>query len=125
MVGVHFLELKDQGLIKGIGAGLNRMGALPRLLDAVDLDFSIVAMPYTLLDQEMLDSEFPLCNGQNVNIIIGSVFASGILVHGPVKEARYAYAPATDEIRKKTQEIQDVCHGYDVPLPAAALQFPA
>ena len=117
-------ELKDQGLIKGVGAGLNRMGALPRLLDAVDLDFSIVAMPYTLLDQEVLDSEFPLCNEQNVNIIIGSVFASGILVHGPVKEARYAYAPATDEIIKKTQEIQAVCHGYEVPLPAAALQFP-
>lgn len=117
-------ELRDQGLIKGIGAGLNRMGALPRLLDAVDLDFSIVAMPYTLLDQEVLDSEFPLCNEQKVNIIIGSVFASGILVHGPVKEARYAYAPATNEIINKTQKIQAVCQSFDVPLPAAALQFP-
>ncbi len=117
-------ELRDQGLIKGVGAGLNRMGALPRLLDAVKLDFSIVAMPYTLLDQEVLDSEFPLCNDQGVNIIIGSVFASGILVHGPVKEARYAYAPATNEIINKTQKIQAICQNFDVPLPAAALQFP-
>ncbi|MEE2874138.1 MAG: aldo/keto reductase, partial [Candidatus Latescibacterota bacterium] len=72
-------ELRSQGLIKAVGTGLNRMGALPRLIDAVDLDLSIVAMPYTLLDQEVLEEEFPLCEEHGVRIVIGAVFASGIL----------------------------------------------
>ena len=117
-------ELRSQGLIKGIGAGLNRMGALPRLLDAVDLDFCIIAMPYTLLDQQVLDEEFPLCQEHGVNIVIGSVFASGILVNGPVEGARYAYEPASEEILEKTRRIKAVCQRHGAPLPAAAMQFP-
>ncbi len=117
-------ELRSQGLIKAVGAGLNRMGAMPRLLDAVDLDFCIVAMPYTLLDQEVLDEEFPLCQERDVRIVIGAVFASGILVSGPVEGARYAYDTATPEIVERTRRIQAVCQRHDVPLPAAAMQFP-
>lgn len=117
-------ELRSQGLIKAYGAGINRMGALPRLLDAVDLDFCIIAMPYTLLDQGVLDEEFPLCAERDVRIVIGSVFASGILVTGSVEGARYAYSPAPPEIVEKTRRIEEVCSRYDVPLPAAAMQFP-
>ena len=117
-------ELRSQGLIKAVGAGLNRMGAMPRLLDAVDLDFCIVAMPYTLLDQETLDEEFPLCQERDVRIVIGAVFASGILVSGPVEGARYAYDTAAPEILDKTRRIQAVCQRHDVPLAAAAMQFP-
>ena len=117
-------ELRSQGLIKAGGTGLNRMGALPRLIDAVDLDLSIVAMPYTLLDQEVLEEEFPLCEEHGVRIVIGAVFASGILVSGPTEGARYAYDTASPEILDKTRRIQEVCQRHDVPLPAAAMQFP-
>ena len=117
-------ELRSQGLIKAVGTGLNRMGALPRLIDAVDLDLSIVAMPYTLLDQEVLEEEFPLCEEHGVRIVIGAVFASGILVSGPTEGARYAYDTASPEILDKTRRIQEVCQRHDVPLPAAAMQFP-
>jgi D-threo-aldose 1-dehydrogenase len=117
-------ELRSQGIIKAVGAGLNRMGAMPRLLDAVDLDFCIIAMPYTLLDQEVLDEEFPLCEERDVRIVIGSVFASGILASGPVEGARYAYDTASPEILDKTRRIQEICQRHNVPLPAAAMQFP-
>ena len=117
-------ELRSQGLIKAVGAGLNRMGAMPRLLDGVDLDFCIVAMPYTLLDQDSLDEEFPLCAERDVRIVIGAVFASGILATGPVADARYAYDTASPAILAKTRRIQAVCQRHDVPLPAAAMQFP-
>ena len=117
-------ELRSQGLIKAVGTGLNRMGALPRLIDAVDLDLSIVAMPYTLLDQEVLEEEFPLCEEHGVRIVIGAVFASGILVSGPTEGARYAYNTASPEILDKSRRIQEVCQRHDVPLPAAAMQFP-
>jgi D-threo-aldose 1-dehydrogenase len=58
-----------------------------RLLDLVDIDFLLVAMPYMLLDQDVLDHEFPLCAQRNIGLIIGSVFASGILATGPVSGA--------------------------------------
>jgi D-threo-aldose 1-dehydrogenase len=117
-------ELRSAGLVKGLGAGINRMGAVPRLLDAVDLDFFIIAMPYTLLDQKALDGEFPLCQERGVHIVIGSVFASGILATGPVEGAKYAYAPAPPDILEKTRRMEAVCRRHRVPLAAAALQFP-
>ena len=98
--------------------------AIPRLLDLVDLDFFIVAMPYTLLDQDVLDAEFPLCQERGVSVVIGAPFASGILVTGPKEGAVYAYGPASPEILEKAGRIQAVCERHDVPLPAAAIQFP-
>jgi D-threo-aldose 1-dehydrogenase len=41
-----------------------------------------------------------------------------------VKEAWFHYAPAPDEVLKKVGEIDAVCRRYQVPLKAAALQFP-
>ena len=117
-------ELRSDGRIKGIGAGLNMLGLIPRFLEMVDLDFFIVAMPYTLLDQDALDDEFPKCAEKGVNIVIGSVFASGILASGPVEGALYGYAPAAPEILEKTRRIEAVCGRHNVPLPAAAVQFP-
>ena len=118
-------ELRSQGLIKAVGAGLNRMGAMPRLLDGVDLDFCIVAMPYTLLDQDSLDEEFPLCEERDVRIVIGAVFASGILASGPVEGARYAYDTASPEILEKTRRIQAVCQRHDVPFARRRHAVPA
>ena len=59
-----------------------------------------------------------------MRVVIGSVFASGILVAGPVEGATYAYAPAPPEIIEKARRIEAVCKRHDVPLPAAAMQFP-
>jgi D-threo-aldose 1-dehydrogenase len=116
-------ELKRDGRIRAIGAGINRAVGIPRLLDLVDLDFFIVAMPYTLLDQGVLDDEFPRCHERDVSVVIGSPFASGILVTGPVEGALYAYEEASPEILDKTRGIQAICERHDVPLPAAAIQF--
>jgi D-threo-aldose 1-dehydrogenase len=116
-------ELKRDGRIRAIGAGINCSPAIPRLLDLVDLDFFIVAMPYTLLDQAVLDDEFPRCQKQGVGIVIGSPFASGILVTGPVAGARYAYGIASEEIMERTRQIEAVCASHDVALPCAAIHF--
>ena len=117
-------ELRRDGRIGAIGAGINVRAAIPRLLDLVDLDFFIVAMPYTLLDQDVLDAEFPLCQERGVSVVIGAPFASGILVTGPKEGAVYAYGPAPPEILEKAGRIQAVCERHEVPLPAAAIQFP-
>jgi D-threo-aldose 1-dehydrogenase len=116
-------ELKAAGLIQAIGAGVNRMGTIPRFLERFDLDFFLVALPYTLAEQPVLDAEFPLCEQRGVGVIIGGVFASGILATGPVAGARYNYAIANEEQLGRIGRMQAVCERQGVPLAAAALQF--
>ena len=116
-------ELRRHGLIKGVGAGINELGMIPRFLDLVDLDFFLVAYGYNLLTQAMLAEEFPLCAQRGISIIVGAVFASGILATGAVPGAHYFYAPASPEIIAKTDRIAQVCQRFETPLPCAALQF--
>jgi D-threo-aldose 1-dehydrogenase len=117
-------ELRDQGVIGGIGAGFNTMGTIPRYLDMFDMDFFLIAMRYTLLEQDVLNLEFPRCAERGVGIIIGGTYNSGILATGAVAGAMYNYEPAKPDILAKVAKIEAVCARHGVPLPAAALQFP-
>jgi D-threo-aldose 1-dehydrogenase len=116
-------ELRRHGLIRGVGAGINELGMIPRFLDLVDLDFFLVAYGYNLLTQAMLAEAFPQCPERGISVIIGAVFASGILATGAVPGARYFYAPASAEILTKTEQIEAICQRHQTPLPAAALQL--
>ena len=122
--GMRALEdLRAAGLVRAIGAGVNRLGTIPRFLDALDLDFFLVALPYTLAEQPVLDLEFPLCERRGVGIVIGGVFASGILATGTAPGAKYNYRdPSSDEI-ERIAGIEAACKRYGVSLAAAALQF--
>ena len=117
-------ELRDSGAIKGIGAGLNVKEAIPRFLDLFDIDFFLLAMRYTLLEQEVLESIFPRCAERGVGIVVGGGYNSGILATGAVPGAMYNYAPAGAQILERVKKIERVCERHSVPLPAAALQFP-
>ena len=118
------LELKRSGDIDAVGVGINHLGMIPRFLDRFDVDFFLVAMPYSLMDQDALDEELPLCAERGVSVVIGAPFASGILAAGASAVARYGYQPPDDRVIAKVQAIQAVCDRHRVPLGAAALQFP-
>ena len=123
--GVEWLKkMKTSGLIKGFGAGINDMQMMPVFIEHFDMDFFLVAMPYTLLDQSPVEEVFPACKKPEIGIIIGSPYASGILAAGSKYESTYSYAPANNEILKKVGSIEAICRKYDVPLKAASLQFP-
>jgi D-threo-aldose 1-dehydrogenase len=117
-------ELKRRGEIAAIGAGINVTGMIPRFLERFQLDFFLVAMPYTLLSQAALDQELGLCVERGASVVIGAPFASGILAIGPRPEATYGYRPAEDEVLSRARRIDEVCQRFGVPLGAAALQFP-
>jgi D-threo-aldose 1-dehydrogenase len=117
-------ELREAGVIGGIGAGFNSMGSIPRFLDLFDMDFFLLAMRYTLLEQDVLESEFPLCAERGVGIVIGGGYNSGILATGAIPGAMYNYEPAGPAILKRVGGIERVCARHGVPLAAAALQFP-
>lgn len=116
-------ELKASGRIAAIGAGVNRLGTIPRFLEILDLDFFLVALPYTLAEQPVLDEEFPLCEKRGVGVVIGGVFASGILATGAVPGAKYNYHDPTPLEAQRVRDIEATCTRHGVPLAAAALQF--
>jgi D-threo-aldose 1-dehydrogenase len=116
-------ELRDSGVVKAIGAGLNEWQACERMLSHGDFDCFLLASRYTLLEQGALESFLPLCEKQDIGIIIGGPFNSGILVTGAVEGARYDYAPAPPEILERVRLIEDVCQAHGVRLIEAALHF--
>ncbi len=116
-------ELKRSGDIKAFGMGINTNVALEKTATQVQLDFCLVAMPYTLLDQQSLTTGMAECLKRGVSVIIGAPFASGILVTGSSGAANYGYAKATPEVQAKVRGMEAVCRAHNVALPAAALQF--
>ncbi|NOZ33029.1 MAG: aldo/keto reductase [Alphaproteobacteria bacterium] len=117
-------ELKASGDIAAIGMGVNTSEALEQVATLVDLDFVLVALPYTLLDQSSLNTGMATCLERDVSVVIGAPFASGILVTGSGGEAKYAYAAASEEVQARVRGMEGVCRAHGVTLPAAALQFP-
>jgi D-threo-aldose 1-dehydrogenase len=117
------VDLQARGEIRAIGAGINLVGMIPRFLERFHLDFFLVAMPYTLLDQHGLD-ELQICAERDISVVIGAPYASGILARGPGPGATYRYAPAKPDVIAKVERIAAVCKRHDVPPAAAAIQFP-
>jgi len=116
-------SLRDQGVVKAIGVGVNEWEVCHEALKQRDFDCFLLAGRYTLLEQEALDGFLPLCEERGAAVVVGGGFNSGILATGAVEGAKYNYAPAPADIMEKVQKIEAVCADHNVPLPAAALQF--
>jgi D-threo-aldose 1-dehydrogenase len=117
------IELREQGLVKAIGVGVNNWEVMLDFMKAGDFDTLLVAGRYTLLEQESLNELLPLCERRGTAIVIGGGFNGGILATGAVQGAKWNYAPAPAPIMEKVKKIEAVCARHNVPLPAAALQF--
>ena len=126
MAGAYkaLLSLREQGVVKAIGCGLNEWEACQAFADAGDFDCFLLAGRYTLLEQESLKSFLPLCEKRGIGIILGGPYNSGILASGALKDAWFNYAPAPADVLAKVAAIEGICASHGVPLKAAALQFP-
>ncbi|MDE0221923.1 MAG: aldo/keto reductase, partial [Spirochaetaceae bacterium] len=91
-------QLRSSGAVSGVGAGINFVGLIPRFLDLMELDFFLVAQDYNLLDHDVLDHDFPRCAEAGVSIIVGALFASGILATAGRGNASYRYAAPPPEV---------------------------
>jgi len=116
-------RLRDEGVIKAIGVGVNEWEVCHKALEQRDFDCFLLAGRYTLLEQDSLDKFLPLCEERNAAVVVGGGFNSGILATGAIEGAKYNYAPAPADIMEKVSKIESVCADHKVPLPAAALQF--
>ena len=120
-------ELRSQGLVSAIGLGVNEYEVCEQAMDHGYFDCFLLAGRYTLLEQKALKTFLPRCVKDNSSIILGGPYNSGILATGVRREGvvpHYNYEPASEEIIKTVTKIEEVCDEYNVPLAAAALQFP-
>ena len=118
-------ELRSQGVVGAIGAGMNQSAMLTRFVREADLDVVMLAGRYTLLDRSAADDLLPACLERNVQVVAVGVFNSGILATAsPASDATYDYAPADADRLDRARRLATTCADHGVTLPSAALHFP-
>ncbi len=134
-------KLRSEGIIGAIGCGMNQWEVLADFAKRASFDCFLLAGRYSLLDQTALDVLLPRCQEQGISIIAGGVYNSGILAHpdpgsiGEVSNAPSAfsawkdnvtfnYIPAERAVIERAARLKAVCDRHEVPLMAAAIQFP-
>lgn len=117
---VALTRLREEGVIKAWGLGVNRVQPCEMALQQADPDGFLIAGRYTLLDhEEALQRLMPASAARGVGIVVGGPYNSGILAGG----AHYEYQTATPEVLARVQALRDVAAEHQVDLRAAALQF--
>ncbi|GHJ99371.1 aldo/keto reductase [Streptomyces sp. Y2F8-2] len=114
--------LRDEGVIKAWGLGVNRVEPLELTLDLDEPkpDAFLLAGRYTLLDHERaLQRLLPAAKAQNVDVVVGGPYSSGVLAGG--QHFEYQKAPA--QVIAKVERIKALAEQYGVGIKAAALQF--
>lgn len=116
-------RLRSERVVKGIGIGVNEADMCVRFANAGTFDTMLLAGRYSLLEQPALAEFMPLALKQNIGIMLGGVFNSGILATGAVAGAKYNYKDAPPEVMQKVAAIERVCRSHGVALATAALHF--
>jgi D-threo-aldose 1-dehydrogenase len=138
------IKLKEEKVVKAIGCGLNQNEMLLELANIGCFDCFLLAGRYTLLDQTSLDELIPYCKNNNISLLLGGIFNSGILIE-PNSESYFDYTKldknwfenakknlvrmpkdfeSADYWLNKAYKLSDACNDYSVSLKKAAIQFP-
>ncbi|MFC3676752.1 aldo/keto reductase [Ferrovibrio xuzhouensis] len=115
-------RLRDEGVIKAWGLGVNRVEPIELLLDLESArpDAFLLAGRYTLLDHDRaLQRVMPKVAERGLGIVVGGPYSSGALVGGP----NFEYAPATPAILDKVARIKALADRHGISMKAAGLQF--
>ena len=114
-------QLRSDGVVTAIGAGVNEWQPCVRLLALADPDLFLLAGRYTLLEQPPSDAFFPKCAERGARVVIGGPYNSGVLAG----KGRYNYAEVPPQIAQRVAALERECASFGVSLKAAALQFVA
>jgi D-threo-aldose 1-dehydrogenase len=113
-------RLRDDGVVRAIGVGMNQTELLCRFAREADPDCFLLAGRYTLLDRSAAEDLLPLCAERGIAVVAAGVFNSGVLAGGRT----YDYDSASNAVLERVTELRETCARHEVPLAAAALQFP-
>jgi D-threo-aldose 1-dehydrogenase len=118
-------ELRGQGVVSAIGAGMNQTAMLTKFARNTDMDLLMLAGRYTLLEQSALDELLPVCERRGISVVAAGVFNSGLLARRtPASGAKYDYADAPPKLLQRAMRLAAICEQHGSSLPAAALAFP-
>ena len=118
----RLIQLRDEGVIKAVGCGMNQTKSLTRFVNEVDLDCLLLAGRYTVLDHASGADLLQLCCEKNVGVVLGGIFNSGLLAD-PDKNKTFDYVDATPEILQKANAIAELARSHGFSLPHVAVQF--
>ena len=116
------VELREQGVVAGIGVGTNSAATAAWFVERADVDVLLLANQYTLLDRagaDLLDR----AGERGVAVVAAGVFGSGLLAD-PRPGARYRYEIAPVDAVTRAEHLAAVCARHGVPLGVAAMRFP-
>lgn len=118
------IELREQGVVRAIGAGMNQSQMLTRFATECDVDVLMCAGRYTLLEQPAMADLLPAALANDVGIVIAGVYNSGLLARNEVPaDATYNYSQAPAQLIARAQSLAEVTRGYGLTLPQIALAF--
>jgi D-threo-aldose 1-dehydrogenase len=117
-------QLRDEGVIRAIGAGMNQSEMLARFVRETDVDVVMVAGRYTILEQGALDELLPACLERGVAVLVAGVMNSGVTADPAAPGSRFNYEAAPPTVVDRARRVAAVCDRHGVPLRAAAVQFP-
>jgi D-threo-aldose 1-dehydrogenase len=117
------LRLRDEGVVRAVGVGMNQPEMLTEFALRADVDCLLIAGHYTLLDQAAHAALLPICADRGIALMVGGVFNTGFLA-APAEGAIYNYLPASQEITHRAHQISVLCERHGTTLRAAALAFP-
>lgn len=116
--------LRDEGVIRAYGAGMNQAGMLADLIEQTDTDIVMCAGRLTLLEQESSVRMLRLARERGVAVVAAAVYNSGLLARDSVPDrVTYDYADAPQDILERARAIERICREYGTTLPSAAVQF--
>jgi D-threo-aldose 1-dehydrogenase len=113
-------ELKRAGHVGAIGIGVNEWEVLMDALEVGDWDVFLLAGRYTLLEQNAKEPCLSACKARGVAVVCGGPFNGGALMG----TGTWNYKAAPADILDRVRRIEAICERCDVPVGAAALQFP-
>ncbi|GAA1955867.1 aldo/keto reductase [Microbacterium deminutum] len=118
------IELRDQGMVTEVGAGMNHAAPLAELIRRADVDLVMCAGRFTLVDDEALADLLPLAADRGVGVVAAAVYNSGLLsTPRPAPGAMFDYGPAPAELIARVDRVADVCERHGVSVPDAAIAY--
>jgi D-threo-aldose 1-dehydrogenase len=119
-------RMREEGLIKGWGIGVNTPEPIMRVLEVADPDVCLMASQYSLIDHKnALNQIFPEVRKKNASLVVGSSLNAGFISGSP----RYNYGKESYKIPaefiEKRKRLREVAGNHGVDLRTAALQFSA
>jgi D-threo-aldose 1-dehydrogenase len=116
-------KMKEEGLIKGWGLGVNRIEPILETLKVAEPDVCLSATQYSLMyHEDALERLFPACEEKGVDIVVGAPLNAGFLAGID----RYNYWGEMPEgFKEKREKISKIAEKHGTNLRTAALQFSA